>query len=158
MIRTKVWAAALVLACAGGAAQAANCSQPGGMQKMASGIAAGLNQVRQSNGLPAIAFDRRLSSAAQVQACDIAVSGRFSHSGSDGSNSHGRVMQAGYNSCLTAENLAWGYPQPGQIISGWMNSAGHRANMLHPRVDAFGVGIAQGPNGPIWVLVVARGC
>ncbi len=139
-------------------AYAGDCSQPSGVQQMASTVAAGLNQVRQANGLPPIEFDRRLSSAAQVQACDIATSGRFEHRGSDGSDSHTRVIRTGFDSCLTAENLAWGYPQGGQIISGWMNSSGHRRNMLHPRVSDFGIGIADGPQGPIWVLVVARDC
>lgn len=151
---------AVVCAVFGGAtaAQAGDCTQPSQVQGMATGIAEGLNQMRRANGLPAISFNRRLSAAAQGQACDLASSGRFGHAGSDGSNSHTRVVRAGYDSCLTAENLAWGYPDAGRIIGGWMTSAGHRANMLHARVDEFGVGIANGPNGPIWVLVVARGC
>lgn len=149
---------ALALGLTAGAAQAGNCTQPGNVQVMASEVAAGLNQQRRAHGLPAIDFNRQLSAAAQTQACDLASSGRFGHAGSDGSNSHARVLRAGYQSCLTAENLAWGYPDAARIVGGWMASPGHRANMLHSRVDEFGIGIAQGPNGPIWVLVVARGC
>ena len=141
-----------------GIAQAADCVHPSGVQAMATGVAEGLNYERRANGLPAIDFSRRLSVAAQGQACDLAASGRFDHSGSDGSNSHMRVTRVGYVSCLTAENLAWGYPDPNRIVRGWMESPGHRRNMLHARVDEFGIGIAQGRNGPIWVLVVARGC
>ncbi|MBU0861103.1 MAG: CAP domain-containing protein, partial [Alphaproteobacteria bacterium] len=41
---------------------------------------------------------------------------------------------------------------------GWMNSAGHRANMLHPRVKEMGIAITQGAQGPNWVLVLGRSC
>lgn len=158
MTLVKSLGLALALSFSAGTAQAGNCTQPADVQAMASGVAAGLNAQRRANGLPAIDFNARLSAAAQTQACDLASSGRFGHAGSDGSNSHARVLRAGYQSCLTAENLAWGYPDAARIVGGWMASPGHRANMLHSRVDEFGIGIANGPQGPIWVLVVARGC
>ena len=154
----RLLAAGLVAGFASFGAQAAACTVPSAATDMVNGIAAGLNQARQSQGLARIGFNRQLAQAAQAQACDVAATGRFDHRGSDGSNSHTRVERTGYDTCLTAENLAWGFPDPSRIINGWMNSAGHRRNMLHPRIGEFGVGLAQGASGPVWVLVVARSC
>ena len=88
----------------------------------------------------------------------MSVNRFFGHKGTDGSNSQYRVRQSGYRDCLVAGNIAWGYPNSSQIITGWMNSPGHRSNMLHPRAAEMGIGITAGPKGPNWVLVVARGC
>ncbi len=139
-------------------AAAQSCAVPGNVNQLASALAQGVNQARVGNGVAAIATDARLMAAAQQQACHVAQTGRIEHRGAGGSTSNDRVLQAGFRTCLTAENLAWGYPQPGRIVSGWLQSPGHRTNMLHQRVSAFGVGVAQGAQGPVWVLVLARAC
>ena len=100
----------------------------------------------------------KLGRAAATHACDMAVHNFFGHAGSNGSHVQARVQAAGYRNCTVAENLAWGYPTAGQIIGGWMGSAGHRANMLHPRVREMGIGITTGAKGPNWVLVLGRRC
>ncbi|MEY1556311.1 CAP domain-containing protein [Yoonia sp. R2331] len=156
-LRTLMIACALSLT-AGAAAASNACVTPPNVNAMANEIAAGVNANRRAYGQSSLSYNRRLSQAAMKHACDMAVNGFFGHRGTDGSNSQARVRQAGYRDCLVAENLAWGYPTSQQIISGWMNSAGHRSNMLHPRAAEFGVAITQGPKGPNWVLVVARGC
>lgn len=154
---------ALLVACTfvflAGQAQASNaCQTPANVNALASEIAAGLNANRRANGQPALTFNKRLSKAAMKHACDMSRNAFFGHQGTDGSNIQTRVRAAGYRDCLIAENLAWGYPDSKKIITGWMNSRGHRSNMLHPRVAEFGVGISQGAKGPNWVLVVGRGC
>lgn len=140
------------------AAQASNCQIPANVNALASQIAAGVNANRRAAGQAPLAYSRQLSQAAMKHACDMSQNGFFGHRGTDGSNSQVRVRQAGYRDCIVAENLAWGYPQAQQIISGWMNSAGHRTNMLHPRIAEMGIGVTEGPRGPNWVLVVAKGC
>ncbi len=157
MMRSLIAACALCFT-AGQAAASNACTTPANVNAMASEIAAGLNANRRAYGQPALSYNRSLSQAAMKHACDMSVNGFFGHRGSDGSNSQARVRQAGYRDCLVAENLAWGYPTSQQIISGWMNSAGHRSNMLHPRAAEFGVAVTHGAKGPNWVLVVARGC
>ena len=143
----------------GQSAQAAStCVTPPNVDALATEIAAGLNASRRANGEAPLRFNRRLGRAAMTHACDMLVNDFFDHRGSDGSSSQARVRQAGYQDCIVAENLAWGYPRPEQIISGWMNSPGHRRNMLHPRIEEFGIGITQGPRGPYWVLVVGKRC
>jgi len=140
------------------AAAAGGCVTPANVNAMAQEIANGVNANRRANGQSTIRYNRRLSQAAMTHACDMAVNNFFGHNGSNGSTVQRRVRSAGYQDCLVAENLAWGYPSSQQIISGWMNSPGHRTNMLHPRVAEFGVAITQGPKGPNWVLVLAKGC
>jgi uncharacterized protein YkwD len=140
------------------AAAATPCVAPANVNQLATQIAAGLNASRRANGTAPLRFNRQLGQAAMVHACDMLVHAFFDHRGTDGSNSQRRVRSAGYEDCIVAENLAWGYPRPEQIITGWMNSPGHRTNMLHPRIEEFGVGITQGPDGPYWVLVVGKQC
>lgn len=157
MIRALLLAFGLTLSAQ--AAVAANaCAMPGNVDQMASEIMAGVNASRQANGLAPLAYNPTLGRAAMGHACDMAANGFFGHQGSSGSTSQVRVRAAGYRDCTVAENLAWGYPTPGQIINGWMTSPKHRANMLHPRVSEMGVGITSGAKGPIWVLVLARSC
>lgn len=155
----RVLAAIATLALSASAAQAANrCVTPTNVNALATEIAAGVNANRRAQGQAPLAYNRRLSQAAMAHACDMSVNGFFGHQGSDGSNIQRRVRNAGYRDCVVAENLAWGYPSSQQIISGWMNSSGHRNNMLHPRVAEMGIAVTEGAKGPNWVLVLARGC
>ena len=151
--------AMLSLVLFGSSAMAANrCATPAAVNAMASEIATGVNANRRANGLAPLQYNTKLARAAMAHACDMSVNAFFGHKGSDGSNSQRRVRAAGYRDCLVAENLAWGYPTSGKILNGWMASAGHRNNMLHPRAREMGVAITQGAKGPNWVLVVATGC
>ncbi|MFZ3581830.1 CAP domain-containing protein [Loktanella sp. DJP18] len=155
----RIFLTALLLTLTAQAAAAANaCAMPGNVNQMASEIAAGVNAQRRAHGLAPLAYNATLGRAAMTQACDMSVNNFFGHRGSNGSNVSARVQAAGYRNCTIAENLAWGYPTSGQIIGGWMNSSGHRANMLHPRVAEMGVGITTGSKGPNWVLVLGRRC
>ncbi|MCF7699336.1 CAP domain-containing protein [Loktanella sp. M215] len=157
MFRTLI--AAFLLAMTAQTAAASNaCAMPANANQMASQIAAGVNASRQANGLKPLRYNQTLSKAAMAHACDMSVHNFFGHTGSNGSHSQGRVRAVGYKDCTVAENLAWGYPKAGQIIGGWMHSAGHRSNMLHPRVTEMGIGITEGAKGPNWVLVLARSC
>ncbi|MBI1416290.1 MAG: CAP domain-containing protein [Limimaricola sp.] len=157
-IAAKLCAATCLLFAAATAAEAGGCSVPGNAQAMASQIAAGLNAQRAANGLPALRYNPTLSQAAMAHACDMTEHDFFSHRGSDGSTAGARMRRVGYRFCTAAENIAWGYPHPDQIISGWMASPGHRHNMLLQGVTDFGIAIAQSPKGPYWVLDIASHC
>ncbi len=150
--------AAMALSFVGTTAAAANCVAPPNVNQLATEIAAGLNQSRRANGEAPLRFNRKLGQAAMVHACDMGVNDFFDHRGTDGSRPAARVRNAGYNNCIVAENIAWGYPRSEQIVNGWLNSPGHRRNMLHPRIEEFGVGISQTAKGPYWVLVVGKEC
>jgi uncharacterized protein YkwD len=135
-----------------------SCTAPADLQALVNGLGQGVNASRQGQGLRALRADRSLMQAAQTHACDIARHGRMTHQGADGTNSAQRAERAGFNTCLTAENLAWGFPRPEQIVAGWMGSAGHRRNILLDRATHYGIGIADGPQGPMWVMLYARQC
>jgi uncharacterized protein YkwD len=59
------------------------------------------------------------------------------------------MRTAGY-SWPAAENLARGQRRPHEVMHAWMNSPGHRANILNPATRAVGVGLELGPGGPWW--------
>ncbi|MGR3594685.1 MAG: CAP domain-containing protein [Limimaricola soesokkakensis] len=139
-------------------AASSGCALPAEVNAKATRIASGLNAFRASQGLGRVTHDRDLSKAAQVQACDLARTGQFGHRGSDGSDHRVRLERTGYCAGISAENLAWGYPRASQIITGWQGSPGHRQVMELDRAREFGVGIAQGAKGPVWVLVMAQPC
>lgn len=139
-------------------AASVGCAIPADANRMATDVAAGLNAHRQANSLAPVTFNRVLAQAAATHACDMGRNRFFTHRGSDGTDPQARARRAGYRDCLIAENLAWGFPQPARIIDGWMASPGHRQNMMHGRIKEFGIGIANGDNGPIWVLVLASSC
>jgi uncharacterized protein YkwD len=67
----------------------------------------------------------------------------MSHTGSDGSSPGDRITRAGYTWSAYGENVAYGYATPEQVMNGWMNSPGHRANILNCSFKEIGVGLAQ---------------
>ena len=77
----------------------------------------------------------------------------FAHRGSDGSDFVRRARAAGYT-CVAAENIAWGQPDEASVVTAWMNSAGHRRNILLADVTEYGIGHV----GNKWVLLMGRGC
>lgn len=136
----------------------ASCTLPPEAQSYVNEMADALNAQRRSNGLSPLRHDRRLSQAAAIHACDMQVRGFFDHRGSDGTRAHDRVIRAGFRSCQTSENIAYGYPTANSVVTGWMNSPGHRRNMLSTGVEEFGIGVAEAPGGPYAVLVFGRTC
>ncbi|MCE7027505.1 CAP domain-containing protein [Jiella avicenniae] len=114
---------------------------------------ASINAFRAESGLPALRFDPLLDQVAERQARAMAARGDLSHS-VDGSLPE-RVRAYGYDVYAAAENLGWNYRSVPAVITGWKNSAGHRKNLLNPRVRDVGFAAAAGPNGePYWALVL----
>ncbi len=115
-----------------------------------------LNNLRARRGLGRVIQSPRLTSAAAGHARDMSARAFFSHKGSDGSSVGRRVERKGYGYCLVNENLSYGRRNLDTVILAWMDSPGHRRNMLNPNVTEFGIARAA---GDYWVLVMARpGC
>ena len=72
--------------------------------------------------------------------------GAFSHTGRGGSNFVSRAKAAGY-AHPSAENIAWGYRSAEDVVTGWMNSPGHRTNILNCRSKTVGTGAVYAQNG-----------
>ncbi|MFF5294046.1 CAP domain-containing protein [Paractinoplanes globisporus] len=106
------------------------------------------NVQRTAKGCPALRIDDRLVKAARGHSADMVTENYFSHTGSDGSNFVAREVAAGYpRRGASAENIAWGYRTPKDVVTGWMNSSGHRANILNCGSVAVGVGLAYTNGG-----------
>lgn len=112
------------------------------------------NRYRRNSGIPTLVRSSALSQAAQRHANDMAAMGRMTHTGSDGSNVGGRVTAAGFFWRSVGENIAAGQRTAEQVTSAWMNSAGHRANILNRGFQYIGVGATE-RNGVIyWCMVL----
>jgi hypothetical protein len=107
-------------------------------------IMADINSKRVEAGLMPLFFDRSLTSAAEKKAVDMANVGYFSHTGPDGSTPWQYIESEGYNYLYAGENLAVDFFDVSELDSAWMNSPGHRANILNPDFQETGIGIANG--------------
>jgi len=106
------------------------------------------NIERVNNGLPALIWHDTLAFAARAHSEDLMLNNITGHTGSDGSNVGQRIERAGITNLRTwAENCAYGYTTPEAVVAGWMNSDGHRANILNAIVTHLGVGYIQRPQG-----------
>ena len=97
-------------------------------------------QRRQQGCTVALVLSPQLSAAASAHSRDMALHDLFSHTGSDGSTMTSRAAAAGYAYSRLAENLAAGPPNPEEVVAGWMNSPGHRSNILNCALREIGVG------------------
>jgi len=98
------------------------------------------NQERANAGCPALAINSQLTTAAQNHTVDMALNDFFSHTSPGGSTLSSRLAAAGYRYWSAAENIAAGYSTPASVVAGWMNSSGHRANILNCSYTEIGVG------------------
>ncbi|MEU9516263.1 CAP domain-containing protein [Micromonospora sp. NPDC048169] len=113
-----------------------------------------VNQERAKAGCKALTVNAKLNLAAQRHSQDQADHKKMDHTGSDGSQPWDRVKAAGYSYSMVGENVAWNYQTPAAVMEGWMNSEGHRKNILNCSYTQIGVGVARS-NGPYWTQVFA---
>jgi len=115
-----------------------------------------VNVERAKKKLAPLAHDERLLEAARRHSTDMSDGNFLDHTGSDGSNAGQRIDDAGYDRYTWGENIAYGYPNPASVVSAWMNSSGHRANILNPNFAHIGVGHVD--NGlDFWTQAFAAG-
>ncbi|WP_239126694.1 CAP domain-containing protein [Asanoa siamensis] len=108
------------------------------------------NKERAANGCGPVTVNAKLTQAAQLHSVDQAEHNKMSHDGSDGSTPWDRSQDAGYDNAI-GENVAMGYRDAASVMDGWMNSPGHRANILNCDAKAIGVGLAKASDGsPYW--------
>ncbi|MFG1871844.1 CAP domain-containing protein [Micromonospora arborensis] len=113
-----------------------------------------VNAERAKAGCNALSINDKLMTAAQRHSQDQADHQNMSHTGSDGSDSGVRLDRVGYAWRTYGENVAWNQKTPAAVMDAWMNSSGHRANILNCAFTEIGVGIASS-NGPYWTQVFA---
>lgn len=102
-------------------------------------VAVLVNKERKANGLKPLRLSPQLSEAALVRAKEIPIS--FSHTRPDGSNCFTAISEQNISYKTAAENIAYGQKNPDSVMNAWMNSSGHRSNILNKNVDYIGVGV-----------------
>ena len=111
-------------------------------------VAALVNAARAEYGLSALTVDAKVQQAAQVRARESAQS--FSHTRPDGSSFSTALTEAGVSYTRSGENIAYGQTTPQQVVQAWMDSAGHRANILDAGFTHIGVGYAVVDGTAYW--------
>jgi RNA polymerase sigma factor (sigma-70 family) len=116
-------------------------------------VVALLNQERAKAGCAAVTTNGQLRTAAQRHSEDMIARGYFDHTNPDGDGPGERVTAAGYKWSTYGENIAAGQSSPAAVMETWMNSSGHRANILNCSFKEIGIGIAGPSGGPHWTQV-----
>lgn len=115
-----------------------------------------LAAIRKGAGLSPLAPDSQLEAAARQQAELMAAAGRMKHTTGRGKDFLTRVRGNGVETAA-AENIAYGRFGLDGLFKAWVNSPGHRRNMLDPRFTRFGLASAKGEGDRrYWALIVAR--
>ena len=98
------------------------------------------NIERSKLSLSPLTLNTQLLNAAATHTQNMAQQDFFSHTGKDGSSMGSRITATGYKFSSAAENIAAGSSTPEAVVSSWMNSSGHRANILNPNLKEIGIG------------------
>lgn len=116
-----------------------------------------VNKERVAQGLHPLGIFASLQKAADVRAEEIVDC--FAHTRPDGTACFTAIKEQGINYMCAGENIAAGYTSPADVMNGWMNSPGHRINILGSDYDHIGVGYCTGGSyGRNWVQVFIGGC
>ena len=101
-----------------------------------------------------------LTQSAEVQSQDMVTNNFFSHTGSNGSTLSSRVNATGYAWSSLGENIAAGYPGLEAVLTGWMASDGHCANLMNPNFNQIGLVCVAGTSSTTynnyWTMDIAR--
>ncbi|WP_300016495.1 CAP domain-containing protein [Pseudonocardia sp.] len=117
-------------------------------------VVAATNAERARHGLGGLAVDVRLTRAAHAHTADMVRRGFFAHENPDGAQVWDRAVAAGYPYRKVAENIAAGQRTAAEVVRGWMDSPGHRANILDGELTQIGVGRVEGGEyGVYWTQV-----
>lgn len=116
-----------------------------------------VNVERQKNGLSALELDTELSKVARLKSQDMATKGYFNHTSPTYGSPFDMMKQFGIKYSTAGENIAMGQPTAEAVVKAWMNSEGHRANILNKNFTKIGVGYYKGNNGsPYWTQMFIR--
>ncbi len=108
-----------------------------------------VNTERAKAGCAALTADDRLTAAARGHSADMAARGYFSHTTPEGVAFSTRITSAGYRWSNAGENIAKGQRTPAEVMTSWMNSAGHKANILNCGFKNIGVGVVADAQGSL---------
>ncbi|MGW2563319.1 CAP domain-containing protein [Streptomyces sp. NPDC001514] len=119
--------------------------------RFADRIAELVNAERAKAGCGPLRVNAQVQAAAQAHADDMAARNYYEHASPEGRHADDRMNAAGYATGKWGENIYRGPSDPATAMIGWMNSPGHRDNILDCGFKDFGVGVNLSANGPWWV-------
>jgi uncharacterized protein YkwD len=122
---------------------------PAGNAAAEAEVLALVNTERVKAGCRALTMDTRLVAAARGHSADMAARSFFSHTTPEGVDFATRITKAGYRWSGAAENIAKGQRTPADVMTSWMNSAGHKANILNCGYKNLGVGVSADATGAL---------
>ncbi|GLZ78102.1 hypothetical protein Afil01_29090 [Actinorhabdospora filicis] len=121
--------------------------------ELAAKVAELTNAERAKNGCDPLRVNAKATKAAQYHANDMAERDYFAHDSPEGRSAGDRLDAAGYAWRGWGENIFKGPRTAEDAVRGWMDSPGHRANILNCDFKEIGVGVTLSDNGPFWVQV-----
>lgn len=111
------------------------------------------NGERKKAKMEPLTADPKLTAAARAHAANMARQAKLAHT-LDDKTFEDRVKAVGFEYRALAENIAHNYPTPKEVVAGWMDSAGHKANLLNADYTRIGLAVAKSEKGePYWVQV-----
>jgi uncharacterized protein YkwD len=132
----------------GGGVQCEDCPftialTPSEIEQTKQEVFAIVNKERAIQGVAPLCLNKELGSAAQLHSLDQKSCGKMSHTGCNGSSMGQRVRASGYLSRGAGENVAWGQRSAKSVMNSWMNSDGHRRNILFSSYKNIGIGLSD---------------
>ena len=129
---------------------------PAGLDPMLVEVLTLVNAERAQRGIAPLQIQAQLNQAAQVHSEDQARRNTLTHYGPNGETPGDRIDDTGYQYRTWGENAAMGFRSAASVMTGWMNSPGHRQNILNSAFTEIGLGIAVSSSGaPYWTQVFA---
>lgn len=113
-----------------------------------------VNEIRTQNGLKTLSYDWELSRVARIKSQDMKDNRYFSHNSPVYGTPFQMIKSFGISYRSAGENIAKGYATPQAVVNGWMNSSGHRANILNASYTHIGVGYVA--DGNYWTQMFIR--
>lgn len=121
-------------------------SQSSALSQFESQVVELTNQERAKNGLQPLQADNELSKVAREKSRDMAVNGYFDHNSPSYGSPFDMMKSFGISYRTAGENIAQGQRTPQEVVNAWMNSSGHRANILNGDFTHIGVGFVEQGN------------
>lgn len=116
-----------------------------------------VNVERQKAGLPALKLDAAISNVARIKSKDMADNNYFAHQSPTYGSAGDMLSKFGIKWSAWGENIASGQKTPESVVTAWMNSSGHRANILSSNYSRIGVGYVTNSNGTsYWTQMFAN--
>lgn len=128
-----------------------NSTLESGQSSQANAVLKLVNEERAKQGLKSLTLSTKLTSIATTKSKDMAVNKYFSHNSPTYGSPFQMLQHFGVSYKTAGENIAAGQKTPEEVMKAWMNSSGHRANILNPKYTQLGVGYYKGGSyGVYW--------